>query len=122
MKLVIYIFMVMLLWGGSYEIVIAHQFDVGQYGRPQLGQEEHSELFFRGILFSYDLFNFATGNPNLSRLDVHISFVNDVLQFYRPKYNTYQSNYELNVAVEDRKGIALDENSSYGEIVVENYE
>ncbi len=116
------IIIVLLVIGGSGAGASPQKMDVDQIGQRPMSSGGASELFFGGIQFSYDVFNYISSDPGLSRLDVYVSFVYDVLQFYTDEENTFRSRYELSIAVEDRRNYAIDEKSSYGTVRVNTYE
>jgi len=54
-------------------------------------------------LFNYDIFNFSTPNPDISRVDIFISLSNELLQFVKQSETRYLANFEINITVYENK-------------------
>ncbi|MDZ7339123.1 MAG: GWxTD domain-containing protein [candidate division KSB1 bacterium] len=79
------------------------------------------EPMFGGALFAYDLFNFASSDSSKSRLDVYVSFANDVLQFVKLAPDSFVASYEVHVLVYDRKRNLLASRTRTGKVVVRSF-
>jgi len=79
------------------------------------------EPMFGGALFAYDLFNFASGDSAKSRLDVYVSFANDVLQFVKLAPDSFLAAYELHVLVYDRRKNLVASHTRAGRLMVRSF-
>ncbi|MBC7186687.1 MAG: GWxTD domain-containing protein [Calditrichaeota bacterium] len=88
---------------------------------PQEHFRPAGEPLFGGALFSYDVFNFACDDSTKSRLDVYVSFANDVLQFVKLAPDSFSAAYEVHVLVYDRKKNLVASRSRTGRLLVRTF-
>ncbi len=79
------------------------------------------EPLFGGALFAHDLFNFASSDSTKSRLDVYVSFANDVLQFVKLAPDSFLASYEVHALVYDRKKNLVASRSRSGRLVARSF-
>jgi GWxTD domain-containing protein len=83
---------------------------------------EHKENPFGRSLFQMAVYNFADLDSGLSRIEFHVSFVNDILTFVKEEENIYRASYEVVLETQDKKGFPLQDKSVSDEVVVHTFE
>lgn len=80
------------------------------YSQNNGSSSDHASFVqtFGKPLFIYNTFNFASSRAGKSRLDLHIAFVNDILQFVKVDDKAYRAKYELIVEMLDSQGSRQD--------------
>ena len=69
----------------------------------------HSGMF-GSELFLYNIYQFADiTDESQTRVDIHISLVNDILTFIKTDENSYNAEYEINFIIYNKKNEALTE-------------
>ncbi len=79
------------------------------------------EPMFGGALFAYDVFNFAGSDSSKSRLDVYISFANDVLQFVKLAPDSFVASYEVHALVYDRRRNLVASRAKTGKVTARSF-
>ena len=73
-------------------------------------------------LFFYKVYNFADKDDmSLSRAEIHVMFVNDVLTFEKMKNDEFRSKYELSVILYDKKDNPVQDQSITKSITVNSF-
>ncbi len=81
-----------------------------------------SERFFGPPIFLYDFFCFRSGSDySYSRIDLHIGFCNDILQFVKESNDRFHAQYELMITVFDKKGNHMSGKTIAENILVQNF-
>lgn len=88
---------------------------------PGFGRANRENTFGRS-LFQIGIYNFADVDTNLSKVEFHVAFVNDILTFVKEGDSTYRAGYEVVVEVLDKKGFPLQDKSVSDEIVTATFE
>jgi len=82
----------------------------------------HRNGRFGGSMFFFQLYNFAdTTDLSLSRVDFHVSFVNDILTFFKEEEETYSARYELGVIFYNEKNVPIRDKSVTNAIHVDTF-
>jgi GWxTD domain-containing protein len=76
---------------------------------------------FGGSMFFFQLYNFAdTTDLSRSQVDFHVSFVNDILTFFKEK-DSYSAKYELGVIFYNEKNVPIRDKSVTNTIHVNTF-
>ena len=88
--------------------------------------KDQRKQMFGPPLFLYDTYYFLakdSADQNLNyRLDVYVSFANDILQFVKERQGNFTAGYELYLSIFDKKGNHIAEKSTGNYINVKSYE
>ena len=80
------------------------------------------DFLFGGALFSYDAFVFSAEREEQIRLEVHATFVNDILQFARVTEDVYEAIYEISIMIKDKKDNYVRDEEIKGSITTKSFE
>lgn len=73
-------------------------------------------------LFIFNTYTFTSEQLGKTRLEVFISFVNDIIQFVKGQDNTYEANYEIVLEIMDKDGNQQAGDILKKEILARDYE
>ena len=102
--------------------VFIHNVSWGQFDqdRPMRGR---GKQMFGPPLFLYNTYCFMSEEDSTScRLDVYVSFANDILQFVKERQGNFTAGYDLFVSIFDTKGNHIREQSACDKINVSTFE
>lgn len=93
----------------------------------QMEQREHmradGKKKFGPPLFLYNTYCFMSQDDSSAcRVDVYVSFANDILQFIKERQGHFSARYDLFVSIFDKKGNHIREKSARDKILVNSFE
>lgn len=89
---------------------------------PRHRMPQDSDRFFGPPVFLYDVYYFkSTTDHTMTRAKVFISFCNDILQFVKKSDTHFEAQYELLIAIFDKKGNHLSGKTMTEEITVKSF-
>ena len=80
-----------------------------------------NENDYGGSLFQMAYYDFADSSAELSKIEFHVSFVNDILTFIKEDNDLFKAKYEMVVEVLDKKNIPLMDKSVSGEVIANSF-
>jgi GWxTD domain-containing protein len=90
--------------------------------RPHSVEEQLRQFRInRSLLFNYDLYQFAGGSPDSTRLDVIITVVNDLLQFVKESESQYRASFEMTLAIVNEDDEAISDQTYRREFTAQSY-
>ncbi|MEE4312314.1 MAG: GWxTD domain-containing protein [candidate division KSB1 bacterium] len=93
----------------------------GQHMRDS-GRNGQKSRFFGTPVVLYDFYQFRSlEDDTRSYVDIHVGFCNDILQFVKENASDFRAEYELMIAVFDRKGNHMGGKTFSGNIVTQTF-
>ena len=96
---------------------------IGQTYNNGYNDQSKSKKMFGPPVFLYDTYIFMSHDDSCHcRLDIHVAFSNDILQFIKEKQGQFTAGYDLFVHIFDKKGNQVQEKSIRKEIEAKTFE
>ena len=102
-------------------VIILTSTVASQYMRES-GRKGQKNRFFGTPVMLYDFYQFRSlEDDTRSYVDIHVGFCNDILQFVKESASDFHAQYELMIAVFDRKGNHMGGKTFSGTIVTNSF-